>query len=107
MNKNTEDMHLDDQRLELENRIKNLLWTVSGDYTLEMKPDISLFLRSKSIALYDGIKQGAFARYYDKNLMGLYLICLLYTSSSSCVCQVFTLKPFFFINKEVFLFCTY
>ena len=71
MNKNTEDMHLDDQRLELENRIKNLLWTVSGDYTLEMKPDISLFLRSKSIALYDGIKQGAFARYYDKNLMGL------------------------------------
>ena len=74
MNKNTEDMHLDDQRLELENRIKNLLWTVSGDYTLEMKPDISLFLRSKSIALYDGIKQGAFARYYDKNLMGLYLV---------------------------------
>ena len=74
MNKNTEDMHLDDQRLELENRIKNLLWTVSGDYTLEMKPDVSLFLRSKSIALYDGIKQGAFARYYDKNLMGLYLV---------------------------------
>lgn len=74
MNNNTEDMHFDDQRLELENRIKNLLWTVSRDYTLEMKPDISLFKRSKAIALYDGIKQGAFARYYDKNLMGLYLV---------------------------------
>ena len=26
--------------LELENRIKNLIWTVSGDYTLDVKPDI-------------------------------------------------------------------
>ena len=67
-------MQIDDQRLELENRIRNLLWTVSGDYTLEMKPDVSLFLRSKSIALYDGIKQGAIARFYDKNLLGLYLV---------------------------------
>ena len=67
-------MQIDDQRMELENRIRNLLWTVSGDYTLEMKPDVSLFLRSKSIALYDGIKQGAIARFYDKNLLGLYLV---------------------------------
>ena len=51
----------DDSRIELENRIKNLLWTVSGDYGLEMKPDTALFLRSEDIALYDGIKQGAFA----------------------------------------------
>ena len=64
----------DDSRIELENRIKNLLWTVSGDYGLEMKPDTALFLRSEDIALYDGIKQGAFARYYDKDLMGLYLV---------------------------------
>ena len=64
----------DDSRIELENRIKNLLWTVSGDYGLEMKPDTALFLRSEDIALYDGIKQGAFARYFDKDLMGLYLV---------------------------------
>ena len=64
MNNYSENMQIDDQRLELENRIRNLLWTVSGDYTLEMKPDVSLFLRSKSIALYDGIKQGAIARFY-------------------------------------------
>ena len=74
MNNYSENMQIDDQRLELENRIRNLLWTVSGDYTLEMKPDVSLFLRSKSIALYDGIKQGAIARFYDKNLLGLYLV---------------------------------
>ena len=50
------------------------MWTVSGDYQLDMKPDVSLFLRSKAIALYDGIKQGALARYYDKDMLGLYLV---------------------------------
>ena len=33
-------MSMDENQLELENRIKNLLWTVSGDYTLDMKPDV-------------------------------------------------------------------
>lgn len=65
---------LEDGRLELENRIRNLLWTVSGDYSLEVKPNVELFLRSEPIALYDGIKQGAFARYFDKDAMGLYLV---------------------------------
>ena len=53
----TEELSIEDYKLDLENRIRNLLWTVSGDYTLEVKPDVSLFLRSKEIALYDGIKQ--------------------------------------------------
>lgn len=69
-----EPLEIEDSRLELENRIRNLLWTVSGDYKLNMKPDISLFLRSRAIALYDGIKQGALARFYDKDLLGLYLV---------------------------------
>lgn len=71
---NTEPVEIDEYRLELENRIRNLLWTVGGDYQLDMKPDVSLFLRSKAIALYDGIKQGALARYYDKDMLGLYLV---------------------------------
>lgn len=71
---NTEPVEIDEYRLELENRIRNLLWTVSGDYQLDMKPDVSLFLRSKAIALYDGIKQRALARYYDKDMLGLYLV---------------------------------
>lgn len=69
-----EPLEIEDSRLELENRIRNLLWTVSGDYKLDMKPDISLFLRSRAIALYDGIKQGTLARFYDKDLLGLYLV---------------------------------
>ena len=41
---NKEDvLEIDDSRFELENRIRNLLWTVSGDYGLSVKPDVSLF----------------------------------------------------------------
>ena len=36
-------------QLEMENRIRNLLWTVSGDYAQEMKPDISLYRRSRPL----------------------------------------------------------
>ena len=32
-----------ERRLEIENRIRNLFWTVSGDYTLEVKPDVETF----------------------------------------------------------------
>lgn len=49
---------MDELELELENRIKNLMWTVSGDYALDFKPDLSAFARSRYVALYDGIKQG-------------------------------------------------
>ena len=78
----TEELSIEDYKLDLENRIRNLLWTVSGDYTLDVKLDVSLFLRSKEIALYDGIKQGAFARYFDKNLLGLYLVKKIYLDAS-------------------------
>ena len=65
-------------QLEMENRIRNLLWTVSGDYAQEMKPDISLYRRSRPLALYDGVKQGALAKFYDKKYLGLYLLKKLY-----------------------------
>lgn len=68
------DVQLENYEMDLENRIRNLLWTVSGDYGLDIKPDVSLFLRSRAIALYDGIKQGAFARFFDRNQMGLYMV---------------------------------
>ena len=41
-------VEIDDYRLELENRIRNLLWTISGDYALNMKADVSLYLRSNA-----------------------------------------------------------
>ena len=71
---NCEELNLQDYQLELENRIRNLLWTISGDYTRQMKLDVSLFLRSKDIALYDGIKQGALAKFFDKDFLGMYLV---------------------------------
>ena len=80
---------LDDSRFELENRLKNLLWTVSGDYGLEMKPDVALFLRSEAIALYDGIKQGAFARFYDRDMMGMYLVKKIFLQADEqCLTQL-------------------
>lgn len=82
-------MELDDSRFELENRLKNLLWTVSGDYGLEMKPDVALFLRSEAIALYDGIKQGAFARFYDRDMMGMYLVKKVFLQADEqCLTQL-------------------
>lgn len=64
--------------LELENRIKNLIWTVSGDYTLDVKPDIESYHRSHAVGLYDGIKQGAFARYFNRKELSLYLMKKIY-----------------------------
>jgi len=64
----------EEHRLEIENRIRNLFWTISGDYTLEVKPDVETFSRSRYIALYDAMKQGAFARYFDARELGLYVL---------------------------------
>ena len=30
---------LEEHRLEISNRMKNLFWTVSGDYTIDFEPD--------------------------------------------------------------------
>lgn len=69
---------MDERELEISNRMKNLIWTVCGDYTLDARPDVEGFLRCKYIALYDGIKQGAFAKYFDKDALSLYLVKKVY-----------------------------
>lgn len=69
---------MEEYELELENRIKNLMWTVSGNYSLDFKPDLAAFARSQYGALYDGIKQGAFARYFDREAFSMYLVKKLY-----------------------------
>ena len=54
-------VEIDDYRLELENRIRNLLWTISGDYTLNMKVDAqkqSLCMTASSRALWRNIMTG-------------------------------------------------
>lgn len=62
-----------DMQLEVENRVRNLMWTVSGDYSLDVKPDVESFRKSRYISLYDAVKQGAFARYFDKDALALYV----------------------------------
>lgn len=64
----------DEHQLEIENRMRNLMWTVSGDYSLDVKLDVDSFRKSKYISLYDAIKQGAFARYFDKDALALYVV---------------------------------
>ena len=72
---------LDEYQIELENRIKNLMWTVSGNYALNTKPDIEAFKKSKYIALYDAIKQGAFDKYFDLESLALYLAKKVFMSA--------------------------
>ena len=69
---------MEEYQLELENRIRNLVWTVCGDYTLEVKPDVEGFLRCRSAGLYDSVKQGAFARFFDRDALSLYLVKKVY-----------------------------
>lgn len=64
----------EERRYEIEHRIKNLMWTVSGDYSLDTEPDVDSFQRSKYISLYDAVKQGAFSKYFDKDAFSLYLV---------------------------------
>ena len=69
--------------MEMENRIRNLVWTVSGDYSLEIKPDVDTFLKSKNAALYDGIKQGGLAKYFDRDALSMYLLKKIYCKAYS------------------------
>ncbi len=65
---------MEEHNVEIVNRMKNIIWTVCGDYSMETKPDVEVFLRDKYLALYDGIKQGAFAKYFNKEEVSLYLV---------------------------------
>lgn len=67
-----------EDEIEIENRIKNLMWTVSGDYQLDVKLDVASFRKSKYISLYDAIKQGAFARFFDKDQFAMYIVKKVY-----------------------------
>ena len=59
---------------EIKNRIKNLAWTVSGDYTLDIDVDMEGYRVSKYVALYDAVKQGALSKYFDRGALTMYLI---------------------------------
>lgn len=72
------DFEQEEADMEVENRMKNLMWTVSGNYKLDTKLDVASFRESKYVSIYDAIKQGAFARFFDKNEFALYLVKKIY-----------------------------
>lgn len=68
----------EDLKLEAENRMRNLMWTVSGDYKLDTKLDVESFSRSQYISMYDAVKQGAFAKLFDRNELASYMVKKVY-----------------------------
>ena len=68
----------EEYRMEIENRMKNLMWTVSGNYKLDVHLDLESFQKSKYISMYDAIKQGAFAQYFDREKLASYIVKKIY-----------------------------
>ena len=64
--------------LAAQNRMQNLMWTVSGDYQLDTRLDLEAYSRSKYISMYDAVKQGAFARFFDRNDLASYIVKKVY-----------------------------
>ena len=67
----TEDQ-LEDHRLEIENRLRNLFWTITGDYAAEFQPDVETYRNAPELALYLAIRQGALAKYLDVEQLTAY-----------------------------------
>ena len=70
---------------ELKTRMQNLMWTVSGDYDLDTEMDLSAFHRSKYIGLYDAALQGGFAKFFDQEFYGGYLVRKVFLGADSNV----------------------
>ena len=68
--------------MELESRSRNLVWTVSGDYTLKLNPDVERYAKEPDTVLYDTIRQGAFSCYFDREAYSLYLVKKVYSGAA-------------------------
>ena len=69
----TDQVYFDDHRLEIENRMRNLFWTVCGDYLAEVHPDMELFQENPDAAVYETVRYGAFSKYFLADEVALYL----------------------------------
>ncbi len=73
--------------LDIQNRVENLLWTVSEDYNLDFKVDESLFQKSRYMAFYDAIRQGAFEKYFDAREYDHYFAKQVYSGAEPSVLE--------------------
>ena len=46
-----QDNFLSIYQMEIENRIKNMVWTICGDYTLVVRPDLELYRKAPDLSL--------------------------------------------------------
>lgn len=69
----TDQAYFDDHRLEIENRMRNLFWTVCGDYLAEIHPDMELFREDPDAAVYETVRYGAFSKYFHADEVALYI----------------------------------
>ncbi len=64
-----------------ENRLKNLVWTIRGDYEpfqWDAEENEEEAGPVRDAELYDAVKQGALARYFDREALSLYLLKKIY-----------------------------
>ena len=57
----------------MENRLQNLLWTVSEDYNCDVKINPTDLQKSPEIAFYNMVLQGAFQKYFDAEFFEAYI----------------------------------
>ena len=57
----------------MENRLQNLLWTVSEDYNCDVKINPADLQKSPEIAFYNMVLQGAFQKYFDAEFFETYI----------------------------------
>ena len=57
----------------MENRLQNLLWTVSEDYNCDVKINPADLQKSPEIDFYNMVLQGAFQKYFDADFFETYI----------------------------------
>lgn len=63
----------DFNRQEVTRRLRNLIWTVSGNYNLDLPIDTAAFRELPSSTLYDAVRRGAFSHFFDGAALDRYL----------------------------------
>ena len=75
---NEERWEAEANRLDIQNRVRNLMWTVSQDYELDIEVDQESWQKSKYIAFYDAVRHGGFARYFSTEEYEAYITKRVY-----------------------------
>ena len=76
--------------LDVQTRLENLIWTVSGNYDLEISPeelDERLFEKSPYIAFYRAIEKGCFEKYFDAKVFNRFFTQKVYQGLKPSVLQ--------------------